>query len=186
MLEVEFKASLRGVSLPRLHDEMETLGFLRRKALRESDTYFSGIDRDFGRTDEALRLRTCADAETGRFLETVLTYKGPKQDSVSNTRTEHEVSVGSGETAEKLLEALGFRAAFKVEKVRREYIWDGVTLCLDTVTGLGDFLELELLAPDQDQWEPAAARLLALLDRLGVPRENLIHRSYLEMLLERT
>ena len=186
MLEVEFKASLKGISLPGLHDAMETQGFQLQTALRESDTYFSGIDRDFGQTDEALRLRVCADAETGRFLQTVLTYKGPKRDSVSNTRTEHEVSVGSGETAGKLLEALGFRAAFTVEKVRREYALYGVTLWLDTVTGLGDFLELELLAPDRDQWEPAAARLLALLDQLGVPRENLIHRSYLEMLLERT
>lgn len=185
MLEVEFKASLKGVSLPRLHEAMETQGFQPQTALRETDTYFSGIDRDFGRTDEALRLRVCAGADTGRPLETVLTYKGPKQDEVSNTRTEHEVSVSSGETAGKLLEALGFRPAFTVEKVRREYALDGVTLCLDTVTGLGEFLELELLVPDRDHWEPAAARLLALLEQLGVPRENLIHSSYLEMLLKR-
>lgn len=185
MLEVEVKASLKGVSVLRLRAAVESAWGPCRKALRETDVYFNGGGRDFRKSDEALRLRSCADAVTGQPIETVLTYKGPKQDAVSSTRTEYETSVGSGETAGKLLAALGYREAFTVDKLRREYALDGVTLCLDTVAGLGEFLELELLAPDESRREPAVERLLRLLDQLGVPRENLTRKSYLELLAER-
>ena len=185
MLEVEVKASLKGVSVPQLRAAVEAKWGPYRAALRETDLYFNGNDRDFRKSDEALRLRSLTDAETGQALETVLTYKGPKQDHISNTRLEYETAVGSGETAKKLLAALGYREVLTVDKLRREYVLDDVTLCLDTVTGLGEFMELELLIPDQGRREPAVARLLQLLGQLGVPQENLIRRSYLELLMER-
>ncbi len=183
MLEVEVKASLSGVSISRLWDVVETEWGPCRAALRETDLYFNGNDRDFRKSDEALRLRSLIDAETGQPVETVLTYKGPKQDSVSNTRLEYETSVGSGDIARKLLEALGYQAVFTVDKIRREYVLDDITLCLDTVTGLGEFLELELLVSEQAQKEPAVARLLEMLAQLGVPQENLTQKSYLELLM---
>lgn len=185
MLEVEIKASLQGVSLSRLYAAVEADWKPCRGAVRETDLYFNGNDRDFRRSDEALRLRSLTDAGTGRPIETVLTYKGPKQDSVSNTRPEYETSVGDGPTARKLLTALGYREVFTVDKLRREYALDGITLCLDTVTGLGEFLELELLVPDGAEREPAVARLLQVLEGLGVPADHLTRKSYLEMLMAR-
>ena len=106
-------------------------------------------------------------------------------DQISNTRTEHETAVADGETAKKLLEALGYRPVFTVDKTRYTYRLDDVTLCMDDVVGLGKFLELETLAASEACRETSVARLLTLLDRLGVARERLTRQSYLEMLMRR-
>ena len=114
-----------------------------------------------------------------------MTYKGPKVDRVSNARAEYETAVSDSDTAQKLLEALGYRPLAVVDKVRRTYRLGEVTLCLDEVTDLGSFLELELLVPGEAQRAAAVARLLALLEALGVSRERLSRRSYLELLAEK-
>ena len=182
MLEVELKAALGGRTLEAVRRDAEALGFLPGPVLREVDVYFDGVDRDFKQTDEALRLRSCQDLAAGTG-ETLLTYKGPKLDAASSTRTEYETTVGDRAVMEQLLGALGYRPAFTVDKTRREFRLEGVTLCLDTVEGLGEFLELETLAEDGAAREAQVARLLGLLDRLGVGREHLTRTSYLEMLI---
>ena len=184
MQEVEFKASLAGLAPERLEAARQALGFVPAAGLREVDTYYNGRDRDFRKTDEALRLRSCTRLPSGP-AESLLTYKGPKLDQVSSARQEYEVAVSDGDTAGKLLEALGYAPVFTVDKVRREFTRDGVTLCLDEVAGLGCFLELETLVPDGGDRETAEAQLLALLEALGVARDRLTRQSYLELLAKR-
>ena len=184
MLEAELKAALEGRTLEELEAAARAMGFCPRQVLRETDLYFNGVDRNFAQTDEALRLRSVQQLEPAGEAVTCLTYKGPKQDVRSNSRTEYETAVAEGETARKLLEALGYRPVCQVEKVRRELTLEGVTLCLDRVTGLGEFLELELLCGEEER-EAAVERLLSVLDALGVPRTALLRRSYLGMLLEK-
>ena len=184
MLEAELKASLGDLAAEELADRAAALGFLPVEQVRERDIYFNGTERDFRRTDEALRLRSVRQLPDGPW-ESLITYKGPKLDRVSNARTEYETGVSDGGTAQKLLEALGYRPLAEVNKVRRTYRLDQVTLCLDQVQGLGGFLELELLVPGEEQREAAVERLLALLEELGIPRDQLSRRSYLELLAEK-
>ena len=182
MLEVEMKASLAGVSEKILQHALERAGFSPRQTMREIDIYFNSSTRDFKKTDEALRLRSCQDLSCGNAAQVFITYKGPKQDAVSSTRTEHETAVGSLPAMRSLLEALGYRAMFTVDKIRREFALENITLCLDTVEGLGDYLELEQLVEHEEEREPAVRELLGLLDTLGIPREQLTRKSYLELL----
>ena len=184
MLEAELKASLGDLAAEELADRAAALGFLPVEQVRETDVYFNGTERDFRRTDEALRLRSVRRLPDGPW-ESLITYKGPKLDRVSNARTEYETGVSDGGTAQELLEALGYRPLAEVNKVRRTYRLDQVTLCLDQVQGLGGFLELELLVPGEEQREAAVERLLALLEELGIPRDQLSRRSYLELLAEK-
>lgn len=186
MLEVEIKAALGDKTPALIEGIAERNGFVRAEMLREIDVYFNGNDRNFMKTDEALRLRSCEKLgeNTG---ETLITYKGPKMDTVSNTRTEYETQVGDLETMRNLLVSLGYQAAFTVEKTRQEWklsVADGAvaTLCLDTVKNLGSYLELETLVETEEEKETAVERLLALLDSFGVSRENLTRKSYLELL----
>ena len=83
--------------------------------------YFNPPDRDLKETDEAFRLR-----RIGRT--NCLTYKGPKRDAETKTRTEIEVPLGDGdETAadmERMLVALGYRPVVVVRKQRRVYRFD--------------------------------------------------------------
>ena len=184
MLEAELKASLAGLSADALLERAAALGFAPEARRWERDVYYNGGGRDFARTDEALRLRRARTLPHGPE-ESLLTYKGPKLDGVSSARTEYETAVADGESAGKLLEALGYHPAATVEKCRREFRREDVTLCLDTVQGLGDYLELEIVTPSEDRREAAVARLLDLLAQLGVSRDRLTRQSYLELLEER-
>src|SRR5437868_4629393 len=75
-------------------------------------------DRDFARTDEALRVRTIGAAN-------FVTYKGPKRDLQTKTRTELEVPLTDGPAAadafKQLLRHLGYRDVAQVRKRRRVY-----------------------------------------------------------------
>ena len=155
-----------------------------RPAIEQVDRYFSHPSRDFGRTDEALRLRREGDA-------VAVTWKGPRLGASAKTRREIELPVAAGNggaaTLEEwtaLLEALGFCNLREVAKVRTpaRLPWQGtdVEIALDRVSGLGDFLELELLAREGEV--PMALSCLESLARelrLGEPER----RSYLELLL---
>ncbi|NBX29916.1 CYTH domain-containing protein, partial [bacterium] len=83
----------------------------------------------------------------------------------------------------RLLEALGFRQVREVAKRRRpaRVTWEGaeIEIALDAVAGLGDFVELELLA-DREGIPQATARLESLAVSLGCTTPE--RRSYLELL----
>lgn len=181
MLEVEFKASLAGIAEAALEAAWTMLGFLSESTVREVDVYYQGIDRDFQRTDEALRLRR-VERESGS--ENLLTYKGPKIDPISCARRELEVALADGETTGALLEALGFHPVFTVDKIRHTLRLGDVTLCLDQVKDLGLFLELEMLVEGDSEREAAERRLLSILEALGIEKTRLTRSSYLELLQE--
>src|SRR5262249_49869807 len=119
-----------------------------------------------------------------------ITYKGPKIDATTKTRQELELPLPDGleilRQYDDLLVALGFRAVATVRKVRRpgSLHWEGKTieLALDQVDQVGTFLELEVLAEDN---EVAAAKdaLQTLSQKLGLPNPE--RRSYLEMQLDK-
>lgn len=179
MLEVELKyavADHHAVSARLLQ-----LGAAPDATRQDVDRYFNAPDRDFARTDEALRIRSNGKAN-------FVTYKGPKLDAQSKTRTEIEVPLAAGaDVAERfglLLEHLGYRPVHVVRKERRtfELSWEDfhVELCLDEVAGVGRFVELECQS-EEAHWEgvrDALLRLAAQLDLKSVER-----RSYLELSL---
>lgn len=182
MLEVELKASLDGFSLEKIQKKAQDMGFCLQQELREIDIYFNGCDRDFCATDEALRLRSCQDLTKHTPAQVLITYKGAKQDSVSSTRTEYETSVGDQDIMQKLLEALGYRPMYTVDKTRKEFLFGQTTLCLDTVENLGCYLELEMMVESETQREVSVQTLLQLLDSLQIPRDHLTRKSYLELI----
>jgi adenylate cyclase, class 2 len=136
----------------------------------EEDIYFNHPSRDFGETDEALRIR----AAGGRC---VLTYKGPKIGTRSKTRVEQEADVSDFNSMKRILLSLGFREFGGVRKRRETFRIGGVLLCIDRVDGLGDFAELEMKGSDRERIE---GELFDLAARLGLSRFE--RRSYLELL----
>lgn len=188
MYEVELK--FRVEEPPAIERKLVTLGAHFGEPITQVDRYFAHPARDFAQTDEALRLRSVGD-------EVAITWKGPRLTGGTKTRREIELPLAAitasrpgGQPATldrwtELLEALGFRPVLEVAKRRRpgRLAWEGadVELALDAVTGLGDFLELELLATPE-QVPAAQTRIEALAAELGCGRVE--PRSYLEMLLE--
>lgn len=144
-------------------------------SVRQVDRYFDHPTRDFGETDEALRVRE----QSGAIR---LTYKGPRLDQATKSRTEFDVGVDDGERVADLLEALGFEHVATVIKDREIFSLADVTITLDEVEGLGTYAELEKIVAEEGL-DKAREQLLALADDLEL--DELERRSYLELLLEK-
>jgi adenylate cyclase class 2 len=172
MIEIEIKAR---ADLDALRKKLRQEGAALERAVEQTDIYYNAPDRDFAKTDEALRLRN----EGGQIF---LTYKGKKLDAKSKTRKEVEVEVADLNKMEDILHSLGYKTTLRVHKAREIYNLDGAVVCLDRVDGLGDFVELETLAADEGAIADRRDWLIGLMRRLGV-KGDLIRESYLEMLL---
>jgi adenylate cyclase class 2 len=180
MLEIEMKFPIANIA--KLESKLSNLPVQESESVSEADHYFNAPDRDFARTDEALRLRRIGEKNH-------ITYKGPRTDRHTKTRKEIEVPLGDGEvTAEgfmQILMHLGYRPVAVVRKQRRilRLPRDGfaVEICLDRVDELGDFVELEIVAAEE-KLEAAKATLLGLAAELGLSQPE--RRSYLELLLK--
>jgi len=81
-----------------------------------------------------------------------------------------------------VLERLGFRRTAIVVKERDLYRVERFTIALDTVEGLGTFIEIE--APMGLPRAEAVRRITQISETLGVRGESL-SLSYLEMLLSK-
>jgi adenylate cyclase class 2 len=172
MIEVEIKARATAGALA---EELKRRGAAFEKTVVQADTYYNAPHRDFGETDEAVRLRE----QNGKAY---LTYKGKKLDTKSKTRKEVEVGVSDRSKTEDILLSLGFRKTLDVVKTRSIYHYRGVEICLDRIEGLGEFVELESMADNTADIPRKRDELIALLRDLGIHSE-LIRESYLEMLL---
>ena len=177
--EVERKFAV--ADLAALAARLAALGGSVSPPRSEIDHYFAHPARDFAASDEALRVRR---TDQGNYV----TYKGPKVDTTTKTRREIELPLWSQEgkvaALERLLEALGFTPVAEVCKYRRKAIipWQGrrVEAALDDVAEVGTFVELELVAED-DEVDAARACIGSLAEHLGLSGGE--RRSYLELLL---
>lgn len=169
VLEIEIKAPCPDIE--GLEARLRAMGARDFGRLMQSDVYYSHPTRDFGATDEALRLRTENDL-------VLVTYKGPKLDPRSKAREELEVSLGNAETFATMLARLGFKPVLRVAKQRKVYGIRGVSVCLDRVEGLGDYVEFEYEGEDLEE---GRSRILQLMGELGV--EGNERRSYLELIM---
>lgn len=162
----------------RLHDlegagrVAESLGARYMGSDRQVDTYFR-VPR--GR----LKLRESLFAG-----EQLIPYDRP--DLPGPKRADYEVlpAPRGGRTKEIFGRLLGVEVI--VEKVRRLWVLDDTRIHLDSVAGLGDFLEFEAVYPFGN---PEAERLARLeVDRLlaafGIAEGALVPRSYRDLLLE--
>ncbi len=172
MMEYEVKIRVPGLSPVR--ERLGTLGIRREGKVVEEDLYLNSPVRDFGVTDEALRIRSTRHGTT-------LTYKGPKL-GLGGVKAREEIIVGveSGEALGEILELLGFTRTATVEKCRETYRVEGTTVSLDEVMGLGSFVEIE--APAGLEGDPAIALITKVRKKLGIRGEE-TPLSYLEMIL---
>ncbi|WP_336326063.1 class IV adenylate cyclase [Halovenus sp. HT40] len=183
MYEVEVKVS---ADHDVVRDSLESVGATHVESVEQEDIYYDAPDRDFAQTDEALRIReersatNRCDDEAGT-TDTRLTYKGPLIDSDSKTRQEAETAVVDPEQLRDILNGLGYDPAATVRKERERYTVDGITVTLDTVEGLGEFVEGEL--ETEDDIDSARDRVLTILTDLGLDTDDQIRTSYLGLLL---
>ena len=182
MLEVEMK--FRVPDWTAITAKLAALGAVAEPQREDTDHYFNAPDRDFAQTDEAVRLRRIGS-------ENYLTYKGPKIDTLTKSRSEIELRLADGSQAAadsvRFLSSLGYRPVAVVSKMRQVFKFerDGFTLsaCLDDVGAVGRYVELEIMA-DDSRYEAARAALLKATADFGLADPE--RRSYLRLLLDQS
>ena len=144
----------------------------------EEDHYFQHPCRDFSKTDEALRVRVYGN---GRVT---VTYKGPRVRGPGKARVEYNIDVEPLEEALNALKALGFVEVAVIRKRRRIYTFGSYTIYLDSVEGLGNFVEVETMVSDESLVSRAMGEVIEFAkSRLGLGEALIEPRTYLELAL---
>jgi adenylate cyclase class IV len=141
--------------------------------LRQRDTFFH-CPR--GR----LKLREMTAGDTAAGQAELIFYE--RDDVAAARQSDYEIAPVSAPTALEILLDRALGAATVVEKTRLLFHVGQTRVHLDTVVGLGDFLELEVvLRPDQSA---AEGRAIAtdLMQRLGIAPHDLVDTAYADML----
>ena len=179
IIEVELKFRINSSSA--LRAALVSLGANPERLSVQSDTYFDDPLRGFSDLDFALRIR-----ESGESYW--LTFKGPNLDATSKMRKELELPLAdrpSVETLKQIFTALGFREIANVSKTREHMTlsWSGtpISICLDQVEEVGEFVELEIVAADSAEAAVAKSLLHSLAAELKLA--GAIRTSYLQLLL---
>lgn len=172
MLEIEIKVKVH--SLVPIRELILKKGGILSESLTEHDTYYNAPHRDFGFTDEALRIRQTEEKIT-------LTYKGPKETILgSKVREEYNLDIPSAEIFDQIIKRLGFKPVAEVIKKREYYPYQDFSIALDLVCGLGEYVEIELIT--NGDAKEAASRIDKLAKEMNVVGER-ITTSYLELIL---
>ena len=172
MLEVEFKFKSPGNE--KIDKVLVHLGARKLASIEMEDIYFSHPSKDYGRSDEALRLRKMEGASE-------LTYKGPRMHAESaKAREEITLKTDNPLTAQRIVERLGFKEFCSVHKKRSSYLLDKLRVDVDDVEGLGEYVELEVLTES-----PERAEQLVELAKKELGLEKLEKRTYIELLIEK-
>ncbi|HST38446.1 MAG TPA: class IV adenylate cyclase [Conexibacter sp.] len=91
------------------------------------------------------------------------------------------VGVDDAEVCRAALDAaLGTRVV--VEKERRLFLWRDVRIHLDTVVGLGAFVEFEAVAPAESDLVPEHERVAELRATLAIAGEDLVAEGYADLI----
>lgn len=170
MIEIEVKAYAK--NLEQVENKIKKLNAKFIESISEKDIYFSHPLKNFGKSDEALRVRI-AD-------KTFLTYKGKKLDRETKTREEFEVKVSNAETMIEILKRLEFKLVRVVEKQRKIYSLNNFKICLDKVKNLGSFVEIEA---KEKNIEKGKKDIFKLMKKLNLKKTE--RMSYLELLIEK-
>jgi predicted adenylyl cyclase CyaB len=138
--------------------------------LEQEDTFF-GTKR--GR----LKLRALGEGE-GQLIY----YERPDVEGPSESRYMILPTREPAELKGALSKALGVSGV--VRKRREVYHVAGTRVHLDTVEGLGEFIELEAVLGPGESRDDGRARVREIRDALGISAEDLIEKAYVDLLSE--
>lgn len=183
MKEIELKAQYDSSKRPELEQHLKEQGFQEIRAFTQQDEYFNHPKRDFKKTDEALRIRR--EQHNDGTSHCCITYKGANDSHIGQSRRELETRVEDEHKMRQILLALGFRSAAEVKKRRKEYKKEDLTVCLDELDGLGNYIEVEIVLPENRLNVKSATenRLREFLSELSFIQPVIEPLTYLELVM---
>lgn len=174
MREVEIMAKLGSVEAFII--QLESIGVQIESVLVQDDAIYVPYPLELSDVDAhvtpILRIRT----ENGTHKFTLKRNAEPGSDSLNNL--EHEIEISDSGVLHHILLELGQHECLSVKKTRRVATYREFQLCIDSVEGLGDFVEVEVLSDETVNVESVREQMWLFLESLQVPRTSSVHESY--------
>ena len=139
-MPVEIEAKLKVEHLALVQDRLRKLEAQCLEKQEQMDLYCDNAHGDMIDQDKSLRIRL---ETTEASRKTLITYKGPKQESDVKCREEIEFPLPDLDQARALLEGLGYTQKLTVHKQREVWAFKRCLIGLDQVTDLGTYVEIE-------------------------------------------
>lgn len=173
MREIEIKARIDTLST--IRDVLTKKGVRVSEPVTQHDVVWGvpGVTGVAANSSPWLRIRTETKGDTVRHLFTLKRSVTNQLDSI-----EYETEVNNDKELEGIIRELGFTLYSDLTKTRQKANIDDIEICLDTVDGLGSFIEAEKLVEDTAEYQPVVDSLWGLLDTLGVHRESEVSEGY--------
>jgi len=166
----EIEAKIKVTALEPIVETLTILGAHFVQSAEQIDTYFMDTHKLLHKNDCGLRIRQqIADGLTSAEV----TFKGPRTDSRFKSRPEYETGIDNVAMMEKIFDALGYHKRLTFKKKRDLWRLDHCDVCLDELTELGCFVEVE---------GPGEAAITGVLEKLNLHNEPHITDSYALMI----
>jgi len=173
MKNVEIEIQVKIENSKALIDFLEKNGEFKGEN-HQIDEYFSPAHRNFLEPrpmHEWLRLRN----SNGKYS---INYKNWHFDDTGRSYhgDEHESKIEDLEQVKEILEALNFKMCVEVDKLRKIWIYKDYEVAVDSVRGLGDFVEIEYKGEDKNaDPKKVTEEMIGFLKEVGVGK---IMRNY--------
>lgn len=167
--EIEVKAKVS--DLNRLASQLEAMGCAISEPIVQHDEVFINYTAPYDQMSSGsnfLRIRQ----GNGKIL---FTLKQPQVGELDCL--EHEVEISDADEMRQAILLLGYHKAIEVHKTRRKTMCQGYEICLDTVEGLGDFVEVEKITENEDP-ETVQVELFDFLKQFGITDSDRVLRGY--------
>ncbi|NTW30660.1 MAG: class IV adenylate cyclase [Candidatus Moranbacteria bacterium] len=171
MKEIEIKARIRDIDT--LTGVLAAKGFVFGEPAVQNDVIFLPAGIEFPEITKGVPVVRVRNAD-GVFT---LTLKMRVIAGKELIKLEKEVNVSDDKTAIEIVSLMGFHEVIRVGKKRMECEHDGVTVCIDDVTGLGAFIEVERLS-EGENGEAVQEDLKAFLLSLGIGTDDIVTKGY--------
>lgn len=174
MREIEIKARIENKDS--LFDMLRKKGVELSEPATQRDQVFGLPNVDGGDdTNGAPWLRIRTEIKGGKTTQ-IFTLKKSITNQMDSI--EHETEIHDPVELAAIIGHLGFTPYSDLTKTRQKAKMDDIELCVDTVDGLGDFIEAEKLTEDDADYDIVAAELWQILEGFGVERSAHVTDGY--------
>lgn len=171
-MEIEIRAKIKNQN--EIKKKLQGLGAKLIKDTKQIDKYFGEMSL-YRKIGYSFLMRVRKEGN-----KTFLTYKGAKMNK-DGIWEEYEFSINDSKAAEAMLKDMGLEKITEIRKKRTEYKLNGLTICLDAIEGLGNFVEIE----SKTNNSLGKNKLEMLAKKLNIEKDQIVHKGYLTMLLSK-
>lgn len=169
-MEVEIRAKISNIE--DIERKIQNIGAKYIKEHNLYDRYFGAIElyKKIGYSF-LVRIRKSNN-------DYLLAVKSAKQ-KMDGCWEEYELPIENPEVYAEMFETMGLENIINIEKARKEYKFNNISIIIDRFKKYGDFLEVEIITEKPDK-----TPLFDFLEKLGIKKEDVIEKGYISLFLE--